>query len=62
VFKEMQARQMLACEMPLKTVIRADRSGVVLSDGNDLVIIGGNRGDDTDDPGPGAKTICHSCL
>jgi MFS family permease len=31
VFKEMQARQMLACEMPLKTVIRAHRSGVVLT-------------------------------
>jgi MFS family permease len=31
VFKEMQARQMLADEMPLKTVIRAHRSGVILT-------------------------------
>jgi MFS family permease len=31
VFKEMQARQMLACELPLKTVIRAHRPAVILT-------------------------------
>ena len=31
VFREMQARQQLADELPLKTVIRAHRSGVVLT-------------------------------
>lgn len=31
VFKEMQARQMLACELPLKTVIREHRAAVILT-------------------------------
>ena len=31
VFKEMQARQLLACELPLKTVIRDHRSSVILT-------------------------------